>query len=303
MIPRRPTTPARRCRRRSSNTEIANQAKLDVVINSNDPNYTDDTDYTDGGGSPTLGNPCSLHTTGDDISAPGQWTDVRVKERDLPSLAGGFGLPLSRNRARARVEVRPAVSGTRFLPLAVPNNIITKVQVRYYNDCTGGPDRAAARPRAAARRRPGRLCLGGRRDAVGPPERRRPHGRGQDPLVRPVDAELRPGMRRLRAGRRRGPAREPGRHRPRNQSCSTLLALTFADCFHRLSQIRVCKDGNADNQPRIPRVTLTGGCGGAADAYFSPLPTASTNCSTTPPSRSTGARATIRRTTSTATSP
>jgi Flp pilus assembly protein TadG len=83
------------------NTEIANQAKLDVVINSNDPNYTDDTDYTDGGGSATLGNPCSLHTTGDDISAPGHWTDVRVKERDLPSIGGGLG-PASGNMARAR---------------------------------------------------------------------------------------------------------------------------------------------------------------------------------------------------------
>ena len=117
------------------NTEIANQANLDVVINSSDPNYTDDTDYTDGGGSSALGNPCALHTTGDDISAPGHWTDVRVKERDLPSLVGTIGLPLARNGARARVEVRPAISGTRFLPLAVPNNVITKVQVRYYNQC------------------------------------------------------------------------------------------------------------------------------------------------------------------------
>ena len=35
--------------------------KLDVVINSNDPDYTDDTDYTDGGGTPPQGNPCYLH--------------------------------------------------------------------------------------------------------------------------------------------------------------------------------------------------------------------------------------------------
>jgi hypothetical protein len=118
------------------NTEITNQSKLDVVINSSDPNYTDDTDYTDGGGTPSLGNPCALHTTGDDISAPGHWTDVRVKERDLQSMFGSVGLPLARNGARARIEVRPALSGTRFLPLAVPNNIITKVQVRYYNHCT-----------------------------------------------------------------------------------------------------------------------------------------------------------------------
>ena len=62
---------------------------------------------------------------------------MKVKERDLPSLFGGIGLPLSRNGARARVEIRPAISGTRFLPLAVPDNVITKVQVRYYDECTG----------------------------------------------------------------------------------------------------------------------------------------------------------------------
>src|SRR4029453_14829442 len=79
----------------------------------------------------------ALHTTGDDISAPGHWTDVRVKERDLPSLGGAIGLPLARNGARARIEVRPAISGHRFLPLAVPDNVITKVQVRYYDGCSG----------------------------------------------------------------------------------------------------------------------------------------------------------------------
>ena len=260
------------------NTEIANQANLDVVINSNDANYTDDTDYTDGGGSPTLGNPCSLHTTGDDISAPGEWTDVRVKERDLASLAGGFGLPLSRNRARARVEVRPSISGTRFLPLAVPNNVITKVQVRYYNECTGSqigqPHDLAPLPTADQ----GGFASAGGGTLWGLPS-------VADPTVGDKNRSFDLTM----------PSYDPacGDYVPvgvevrlasqddidLNQSCNTLIALKFADCFHRLSQIRVWKDGNADNQPRIPRVTLTGGCGGAADAYFSPLPTGSTNCS------------------------
>ena len=134
------------------NTEIANQGNLDVVVNSNDPDYTDDTDYTDGGGSPPQGNPCFLHTTGDDISAPGHWTDVRVKERDLPSLFGSVGLPLSRNGARARIEIRPAISGHRFLPLAVPNNVITQVQVRYYDECRD-PSHTERRSRRATSRR------------------------------------------------------------------------------------------------------------------------------------------------------
>ena len=190
------------------NTEIANQAKLDVVINSNDPNYTDDTDYTDGGGSATLGNPCSLHTTGDDISAPGHWTDVRVKERDLPSIAGGLGLPLPRNMARARVEVRPALSGTRFLPLAVPNNIITKVQVRYYNECTG--TEIARRDLAPAPGgRPDGLRRGRRRTAVGASERRGSLRRRPEPLVRARPPELHGVVRRLPAHRHRGASREP----------------------------------------------------------------------------------------------
>jgi putative Flp pilus-assembly TadE/G-like protein len=75
------------------NTEIANQAKLDVVINSNDPDYTNGTDYTDGQGAPTIANPCAVHTIGDYYSAPGHWTDVRVKERDLPYLSALSDFP------------------------------------------------------------------------------------------------------------------------------------------------------------------------------------------------------------------
>ena len=55
-----------------------------------------------------------------------------------------------------------------------------------------------------------------------------------------------------------------------NQSCAALIAAKFADCFHRLSQIRVWNDGMA---PRVRDVQLTGGCG-VGDAYFGPLPVA-----------------------------
>ena len=122
------------------NANIANQSKLDVVVNS--WNYTDDNDYSDDDGvaaSPAdvdPGDPCFVHTAGDNISpGGGQWTDVRVKENDLPSLFGAIGLPLKRNVARARIEIRPALSQKGFLPLAVPNTIVTKVQVRYYDEC------------------------------------------------------------------------------------------------------------------------------------------------------------------------
>ena len=47
-----------------------------------------------------------------------------------------------------------------------------------------------------------------------------------------------------------------------------MIAAKFADCFHRLSQIRVWNDGVA---PRVRDVGLTGGCGRVYDAYFGPL--------------------------------
>ena len=53
--------------------------------------------------------------------------------------------------------------------------------------------------------------------------------------------------------------------------------MQYADCFSRLSQIRVWNDGNATNQVRIGDVHLTGGCG-STDAYFGTLPVAATDC-------------------------
>ena len=116
------------------NSEIANQAKLDVVVNS--PSY-----YRRHGlhrwAAGQVADPCYLHPTGDEISpAGGHWVDVKVTERDLPSLFGSIGLPLSRNSARARVEIRPAVSLNNFLPIAVPDTAIVKAQLRYYDECS-----------------------------------------------------------------------------------------------------------------------------------------------------------------------
>ena len=144
----------------------------------------------------------------------GHWTDVRVKERDLPSLFGSVGLPLSRNGARARIEIRPAISGHQFLPLAVPNNVITKVQVRYYDECTSRPDAARdARSRAAptATRAPSRAWArsGASRTAgVGDPHP------GVHPHAPDATARLRPGVP---ARRRRGADREPRRDRLQRQ--------------------------------------------------------------------------------------
>ncbi|HET6616317.1 MAG TPA: pilus assembly protein TadG-related protein [Gemmatimonadota bacterium] len=256
------------------NSEIANQANLDVMINSID--YTDDNDYTDGG-TGNVANPCFPHPA-DDISAAGHWTDVKVKERDLPSLFGSVGLPLARNGARARIEIRPAISGHRFLPLAVPNNNITKVQVRYYDECRNqlipgstqelaplaDPDQAGF---AAAG---GGTLWGIKIPGSDPPEGDSSRsfdlvlpsygGCGQDYL--PIGVEVRLASRD---------------EIDINAPCDALALSKFADCFRRLSQIRVWNDGDADTEPRVRDVFLTGGCP-SADAYFGPLPVAATEC-------------------------
>ena len=238
------------------NTEIANQANLDVVINSSDPDYTDDTDYTDGGGSSALGNPCAVHTTGDDISSPGHWTDVRVKERGLPSLVGTIGLPLARNGARARVEVRPAISGTRFLPLAVPNNVITKVQVRYYDECRDPSFRTLLAKRdlapLPAANQGGFAALGGG-TLWGLPSASDPTV--GDPANQAFDLSL-PELRRLRAGvsphRYRSAHRKPQRDRPRRQtarSCSRCSTPTASRGSPRsasgMTEIRTTRSASA----------------------------------------------------------
>ena len=88
------------------NTEIANQGNLDVVVNSNNPDYTDDTDYTDGGGSPPQGNPCFLHTTGDDISAAGP-LDGRPRQGAQPPVALRRGRPAALAERRTRADRDP----------------------------------------------------------------------------------------------------------------------------------------------------------------------------------------------------
>jgi hypothetical protein len=263
------------------NANIATQSKLDVVVNS--WNYTDDNDYSDDepgvAASPsdvTPGDPCFLHT-GDAISpGGGQWTDVRVKENDLPSLFGTIGLPLKRNVARARIEIRPALSGHKFLPIAVPNNVITRVQVRYYDNCR---DPNHTSPLAIKDLAP---LPNGDQTAFAS------MGGGVLWGLPAVDGDLSVGNA-SRPFDLNIPAFDPAdcnteylpvstevriASRPEvnlNQSCSDLLTNNkFADCFGNLSLIRVWDDGNPASHPLIKEVTLTGGCATRADGYFGP---------------------------------
>jgi hypothetical protein len=264
-----PATPLR-------NTEIATQSNVDVMINSDTTrNYMNNSDYTDadGGVGAVVANPCYVHPA-DDISKAGHWTDVKVKERDLPSLFGGIGLPLPRNIARARIDVRPAVSGKKFMPLAIPNNVITKVQVRYYDECRNqlipnSTQNLAPLPdtqQAAFASQGGGILWGMPKVAGDLSVGDGNVGFGMHiPAYDPVDC----------GGRGYLPVGVEVRIASRdevdfNQSCATLLASKFADCFRDISLIRVWPDGNPSSHPLIKQVTLNGGCASRADAYFGP---------------------------------
>lgn len=269
------------------NENIANQSKLDVVINS--WNYTDDNDYSDD--QPGIaadpadadpGNPCFVHAPDAITPSGGHWVDVRVKENDLPSLFGTIGLPLSRNVARARIEIHPALSGNKFLPLAIPNNVITKVQVRYYDECrdpghtsplSPGPiDLVPLLPADQATfAASGGGQLWGLPSATDPtvPDSTRTVGLtvpsyggcGGDYL--PIGTEVRLASTDSV---------------DLNQSCAALVTAKFADCFGRLSQFRVYNDGDPENQVRLTNVRILGGCGAPGDSYFAPLPILATEC-------------------------
>jgi hypothetical protein len=82
------------------NQTVNNQAEVTVKINATGPTAADNSDG---------GNPCQDHpvtTPPDDISPNGGiWTDVIVRETNLRTVAGMFGLNLPSMAARARVEL------------------------------------------------------------------------------------------------------------------------------------------------------------------------------------------------------
>jgi hypothetical protein len=260
--------------------QSANQANnfLDVVVNSANNDYTDDTDYTDDydANAATPAHPCFDHPTDPEgLSAPGHWTDVKVTERDTAALWEPFSPDL---HARARVEIRPAISGRKFLPLAIPDNVITKVQLRYFDQCQSpGPNGTPLaildlKPLPEADQGPYTALGGGSLWAL---------PNVSDPQVgdknRPFDLPVQPYS-----------AADCGSlpYRPIavqvrltsidsvdiNGSCAALVTAPFADCFTRLSQIRIHETGSAEPEPRTTNVVLTGGCGSTGDAYFGTIP-------------------------------
>ena len=254
------------------NTETADQSKLNVVVNS--PSYDAGTDFTDGALGDTA-DPCYLHPASSDPISPngGYWTDVKVKERDLGSFFGRLGIPLSRNVARARVQIHPAISFNGFLPLAVPDSQIEKAQIRYYNECTYNPNNPNASLLATADLRPlssGYQTTSG--DTLWGPAVGNPLPADVSPigvaLTLPSSLNGCPNtLDYVPVGVEIRFTSEP--NVDINSTCGTLATARFADCFRRVSQIRAYPapaGGDTTAAPKIRAVSLSG-C--SPDAYFS----------------------------------
>jgi Flp pilus assembly protein TadG len=244
------------------NTEVTDQTRVNVEINSTSSNFDENTSWNDPGVNGT--GPCDPQPGGDDFSTAGNiYTDVKVKEVNQRSLFGAFGLTLFRNRAQARVELKTATAGDKFIPIAVPEQLVRQAQLRYIDYCDPanpqlvkkvdlaplgndyqptdttlwGPV-TASQPGAPAGVLIDWPSCQGRDTNVGVEVRIA----GVDPSVVDVDA----------------------------LGCQQLAASRFADCWSRLSNVRVYRD-DPRTETWIQDVALTGGstdplC--SQDAYF-----------------------------------
>jgi hypothetical protein len=83
------------------NQTINATGNLTVKINASDPTAAD---WSDGA------SPCGEHASGDAYSPSGAvWTDVKVRETNVGTLFGGFGLNLLSATAQARVELKQII--------------------------------------------------------------------------------------------------------------------------------------------------------------------------------------------------
>jgi Flp pilus assembly protein TadG len=277
------------------NTEIANQSNLDVIINST--SYTAGTDDSDGGG-PCFDHPSNTNPESESNITPsgGYWTDVKVKENNIGTIFGGFGLNLLRTTARARVELKEAASGDQFIPIAVPEQTIVKAQVRFINECDGSQvgNSVAFKPLKTTYQTQGGMQLWGP-DLLGNQTSVDP---GQIALTTPQDTAIpipapATGSPACNAGNTLDyipiavEVRVAGRKDidldPATAArCTQLQSATSADCFRRISEIRVYRPDNGlfGDRPQIRDVTFSpsGSSPCVLDPYYTRLAVGATNC-------------------------
>jgi Flp pilus assembly protein TadG len=277
------------------NTEIANQSRVDVMLNST--SYTAGTDDSDGGG-PCFDHPSNTSPENESNITPsgGYWTDVKVKERNVGTIFGGFGLNLLQTTARARVELKEAASGVEFIPIAVPEQTVVKAQVRFINECNGSQigNSVELKPLKTAYQTQGGMQLWGP-DPLGNQTSVDP---GQIALTTPQESAIpipapATGSPPCNSGNRLDyipigvEVRVAGRKDinldpPTTARCTALQPATSADCFQRISEIRVYRPDNGlfGDRPQIRDVTFspsgTSPC--ALDPYYTRLTPGAANC-------------------------
>lgn len=267
------------------NTELTEQTRVNVEVNSNAPRAEPSTSWNDATGN-GLG-PCDPHTTSDaftDASPddPVYYTDVGVRERDQVSLFGMFGVDLFRNEAYARVELQTAAAGKGFLPVALPDQDIQQAQLRYYRECgpASGPSRVellrvpltpldSAYQKVSGTTLWGYVDAGGNLTGIDLPK---PSDGDCPGTYTPVSAEVRI------AGVKAGVIDISGD----TYTCAQLAAMQYTDCWPRVSNIAF-EDSNPRTEPWFHEVTVTGGASTGqcnADAYFTKLKlsAATTSC-------------------------
>ncbi len=136
------------------NKNVNDQSQVTVAINATSPTAA----RLDGRRRPLRGTG-GAHTTGDGWSSGGLWTDVKVREGNIGTLFGSFGISLPQIAAQARVKVEPIIGVAH--------------------------ERPAVRQRD---RRPDRVCLGAVRARAGRPADRL-HGEPSNPILAHGDVE------------------------------------------------------------------------------------------------------------------
>jgi Putative Flp pilus-assembly TadE/G-like len=222
------------------------------------------------------GDPCFKHpaNAADWISPTGgYWTDVKVKETNIPTFFGTFGINVPAIIARARVQINPAESDNRFIPLGIPTPEIDHVEARFYNLCNRNSPVQIGTPYylapMAAQTVAGVQVWGwspsassnakwtttSTDPAIGLQMPARTTCAGMDYI--PVGVEIRV------AGKT-----SPGIDLD-STDCATLSAMRYADCFTDLTEIRVWngKPPTYPNPPEVEDVRLSNtSCN--PDSYF-----------------------------------
>ena len=292
-----PTVRRRSCGDRTRSTQRSPTSRTST--SSSTPRATPPAPTTPTAGGPCFDHPSNTNPESESNITPsgGYWTDVKVKENNIGTIFGGFGLNLLRTTARARVELKEAASGDQFIPIAVPEQTIVKAQVRFINECDGSQigNSVALKPLKTTYQTQGGMQLWGP-DLLGNQASVDP---GQIALTTPQDSAIPIPAPAYRIAALQQPAtrsttsRSASRSGSRGGRTSTSTRRlrraaphsrpsTSADCFKRISEIRVYRPDNGffGDRPQIRNVTFspsgTSPC--ALDPYYTRLALPATNC-------------------------